>query len=119
MDIIFIEDLQIEAIIGIYEWERTMRQIVSLDIEMATDIRLAAASDRVEDTINYKKISKRLIQFVSESEYQLVETLAEQVAVLLMREFAISWLRLKLSKPGALRNSRNVGVLIERGQKPL
>lgn len=118
MDIIFIEDLQIETIIGIYDWERTVHQVVSLDIEMAADASRAAASDQVEDTINYKKISKRLIQFVGESEFQLVETLAEQVAGVLMREFGISWLRVKLSKPGALRNSKNVGVLIERGQKP-
>mgnify|MGYP001550010258 FL=1 len=116
-DIIFISDLQIETIIGIYDWERKVRQTVSLDLEMATDIRRAAASDRIEDTLNYKAVAKRLIAFVEESEFQLVETLAERIAEIVTGEFGVTWLRLKLHKPGALRGSRDVGVLIERGSR--
>ncbi|MDH3899494.1 MAG: dihydroneopterin aldolase [Gammaproteobacteria bacterium] len=115
MDIIFISDLRIETIIGIYDWERKVRQTVSLDLEMAADIRKAAATDRIEDTLNYKAVAKRLIAFVGDSEFQLVETLAEKIAEIIISEFNVSWVRLKLHKPGALRGSRDVGILIERG----
>jgi len=115
MDIIFISDLRIETIIGIYDWERKVKQTVSLDLEMAADIRAAAVTDRIEDTLNYKAVAKRLIAFVGDSEYQLVETLAEKIAEIVIDEFNVSWVRLKLHKPGALRGSRDVGILIERG----
>ncbi len=115
MDKIFISDLRIETIIGIYDWERRVRQTVSLDLEMAADIRAAAATDSIEDTLNYKAVAKRLIAYVEASEFQLVETLAEKIAGIVIDEFHVSWLRLKLHKPGALRGSRDVGVLIERG----
>jgi dihydroneopterin aldolase len=116
-DIIFISDLRIETIIGIYDWERKVRQTISLDLEMAADIRKAASTDSIEDTLNYKAVAKRLIAFVGESEFQLVETLAERIAGIVTEEFGVSWLRLKLHKPGALRGSRDVGVMIERGSR--
>jgi len=116
-DIIFISDLRIETIIGIYAWERKVRQTVSLDLEMATDIGKAAGSDRIEDTLNYKAVAKRLIAFVGESEFQLVETLAERIAAIVQEEFQVPWLRLTLRKPGAVRGSRDVGVMIERGTR--
>jgi len=115
MDIIFISDLRIEAIIGIYDWERVTRQTVSLDLEMAADIRRAAATDRIEDTLNYKAVAKRLIEFVGASDFQLVETLAERSAAIVLEEFNVAWVRLRLRKPGAVRGSRDVGVMIERG----
>ncbi len=118
MDLVFIEDLRIETVIGIYDWERKIRQVVALDLEMAFDNRKPAASDRIEDTLNYKAVSKRLTAFVEESSFQLVETLAERCAEIVRDEFGVSWLRLKLSKPGAVRGSRAVGVTIERGTKP-
>lgn len=117
MDIIYIRDLQIETIIGIYEWERRVKQIVSLDLEMGADIRKAAASDSIEDTINYKAVSKRLIEFVGGSSFFLVETLAERVAEIVLTEFRVPWLRLSVSKPGAVRGARDVGVIIERGSR--
>lgn len=115
MDLVFIEDLRIETIIGIYDWERSTRQVVALDIEMAFDNTRPAASDRIEDTLDYKAVSKRLIAFVGESHFELVETLAERCAALIREEFGVAWLRLKLSKPGAVTGSRAVGVIIERG----
>ena len=115
MDIVYIRDLRIDTVIGIYDWEREVRQTVSLDLEMATDIRVAAVSDSIEDTLNYKAVAKRLIQFVEESQFQLVETLSERCAALVLEEFAVPWLRLRLSKPGAVRGSRDVGIVIERG----
>jgi len=115
MDIIYLNDLEIETIIGIYDWERRIKQKVRLDLEMATDIRRAASSDNIEDTLNYKSVAKRLIQFVSESEFQLVETLAERVAEIIISEFGIPWVRIKLNKPGAIRYAGDVGVVIERG----
>jgi dihydroneopterin aldolase len=117
MDIVFISDLRIETIIGIYDWERKIKQTISLDLEMGADIRRAAATDAIEDTLNYKAVSKRLIEFVGESEYQLVETLAEKVAEIVTGEFNVPWLRLTVHKPGAVRGSRDVGVIIERGSR--
>jgi dihydroneopterin aldolase len=116
MDRVFIEDLRIETIIGIYDWERTTRQAIALDIEMAFDNTKPAASDRIEDTLNYKAVSKRLIGFVEAAEFELVETLAERCADIIRSEFGVSWLRLKLSKLGAVTGSRAVGVIIERGR---
>lgn len=95
-----------------------MQQVVSLDLEMATDIRAAAASDDIVDALDYKTISKRLIQFISESRYQLIEALAEAVADIVRDEFGVAWLRLRISKPGALRGAQDVGLVIERGEKP-
>lgn len=117
MDIVFIEDLKIDATIGIYDWERKIKQTLAFDLEMATDISSAAKTDAIEDTLNYKAISKRVIVFVEASKYQLVETLAEKVAALILDEFDVSWLRLTLHKPGAVRGSRSVGIRIERGKK--
>ncbi|HLF31576.1 MAG TPA: dihydroneopterin aldolase [Xanthomonadales bacterium] len=117
-DRVFIEDLRVETVIGIYAWEREIKQVVSLDLEMGFDIRRAALSDAIGDTLDYKAVSKRLIQFVETSEFQLVETLAEQCAAIVLREFPVNWLRLKLSKPGAVRGSSAVGVIIERPAEP-
>ena len=115
MDKVFIEGLEIEALIGIYDWERRIRQPLRFDIEMAFDNRVPAASDRIADTLDYKAVSKRLIQFVSESSYGLVETLAEECAKIIVGEFNVKHVRLKLSKLGAVRGARAVGVIIERG----
>ena len=117
MDIIFITDLQIKTIIGIYDWERNVRQAISIDLEMATDIRKAAATDAIEDTLNYKAVAKHLIQYVEESSFQLVETLAERIAEIVLQDFDVRWVRLKLHKPGALRGAKDVGILIERGDR--
>ena len=116
MDIIYISDLRIETVIGIYDWERNIKQTVVLDIEMAGDCRRAALSDDVADTLNYKSVAKRLIDFVGTSEYQLVETLAERCAEIIMEEFQVPWVKLRVNKRGALRGARDVGVIIERGQ---
>jgi len=117
-DIIYLNDLKIDTIIGIFDWERRVKQTVSIDLEMATDIRLAAASDDIDDALDYKAVAKRLIEFVSASEFQLVETLAERCAELLLNEFNIPWLRLRLNKTGAIRGARDVGIQIERSRTP-
>ncbi len=118
MDIIYLTDLKIDTVIGIYDWERRIRQTVSFDLEMATDIRKAAASDTIEDTLDYKAVAKRLIQFVGESEFQLVETLAERVAGIILSEFNVPWVRVRLNKKGAVRHASGVGISIERGERP-
>ena len=117
MDIIYINDLRIETVIGIFDWERKIKQTVILDIEMGGDCRKAAASDSVDDTVNYKAVAKRLIAFVGDSEYQLVETLAERCAEIVLNEFDVPWVKLRLNKQGALRGARDVGVVIERGER--
>ena len=116
MDKVFIEGLEIDALIGIYDWERRIRQTLVFDLEMGFDNRRPAASDNIEHTLNYKAVSKRLIEFVDKSDFGLVETLAERCANIVLEEFAVSWLRLKLSKPGAVRGARAVGVIIERSR---
>jgi 7,8-dihydroneopterin aldolase/epimerase/oxygenase len=114
LDKIFLEDLRIDAVIGIWEWERRIRQTVSLDLEMAADIRKAAAGDEIDAALDYKRIAKHLIAFVEGSEFKLVETLAETLAKIVVTEFGVPWVRLSVSKPGAIEGSRNVGVVVER-----
>jgi 7,8-dihydroneopterin aldolase/epimerase/oxygenase len=118
MDIVFIHDLKIETVIGIYDWERKIRQTISLDLEMATDISKAAKSDNIDDALSYKTVAKRLIDFVEQSEFELVEALAEKICSIVLDEFAVPWVKLTLHKPGAVRGSQSVGVIIERGSRP-
>ena len=115
MDIIYLKDLRINTIIGIYDWERCTKQTVILDLEMGTDIRKAADSDSIKDTLDYKAVAKRLMSFVGDSEFELVETLAEGIAEILLKDFQVPWLRLQINKQGAVRGVRDVGVIIERG----
>jgi len=117
MDIVYIRDLKIETVIGVNDWEREVRQTVSLDLEMATDIRAAAETDDVADTIDYKAVAKRLISFVEGTDFQLVESIAERVSDIVREEFGVTWLRLRVSKPGALTGAKDVGVVIERGER--
>lgn len=114
MDKIFLSALSVECIVGIWEWERRVKQTVIIDVEMAADIRRAAASDRIEDTIDYKRVAKRLIAFVGDSQFQLVETLTERIAQLIVTEFNVSWVRVRLNKQGAIRGARDVGIEIKR-----
>ena len=113
-DTIFLSDLRVDAIVGIWDWERRIRQTVSIDLEMGADIRRAAATDSIDDTLNYKDVAKRVIQFVSDSEYQLVETLAEKGAEIVLDEFDLPWITVRVNKPGAIRGARDVGVRIHR-----
>lgn len=115
MDKVFINDLRINTVIGIFDWERDVRQTISIDLEMEHDIRKAAATDDIAHALDYKKVAKRLIQFVEDSQFLLVETMAEKSAALIREEFNVPWLKLTLRKPGALRGSKDVGVIIERG----
>ena len=117
MDIIFLSGLTTECIIGIWDWERRVKQKVVVDLEMGADIRRAAATDHIDDTLDYKRVAKRLLQFVGDSQFQLVETLAERIAELVITEFAVPWVRVRLNKQGAIRGSRDVGILIERSSK--
>ncbi|MES9860489.1 MAG: dihydroneopterin aldolase [Candidatus Thiodiazotropha sp. LLP2] len=114
MDIVFIRDLRIETVIGIYEWERGITQTVIFDLEMGADIAKGAKSDAIEDAVDYKAVSKRLVSFVRESKFQLVETLAERCAEIVLNEFQVPWVRLTLNKVGAVSAARDVGVIIER-----
>lgn len=116
MDKIFLSELKVDTVIGIWDWERKIRQTVVIDLEMSADIAKAAATDRVEDTLNYKSVAKRIQSFVADSSFQLVETLAERVAEIVRDEFEVKWVKVRVNKPGAIRGSRDVGILIERGQ---
>jgi 7,8-dihydroneopterin aldolase/epimerase/oxygenase len=118
MDIVYIRQLRADTVIGVYDWERTVHQSVYLDLEMATDIRQAAGADALEHTLDYAAISSRVVSFIEQSEFELIEAMAEQVAAIVLAEFQVPWLRLRLSKPGAVAQATDVGVLIERGEKP-
>jgi len=114
MDKIFLRDLEIETVIGIWEWERRITQKVSIDLEMATDALAASSADDVEATLNYRDVAKRLIAFVGESQFELVESLAEAVARVIVEDFNVPWTRVSVAKPGAIEGSRTVGITIER-----
>lgn len=118
MDRVFIQDLEVETVVGIYDWEREIRQKVVLNLEMAADNQRAATTDAIEDALDYKAVSKRLISFVGAAEFFLVETLAERCAEIVRNEFDVPWLTLRLDKPGAVTGSKSVGVMIERGRRP-
>ena len=118
-DRIFLHGLTTECIIGFIDWERRVKQTVILDIELPVDCRRAAASDDVADTLDYKKVAKRVLAFVEGSEFQLVETLAHRLALVILADFTVEWVRISLNKPGAIRGSRDVGVLIERTRADL
>jgi dihydroneopterin aldolase len=116
MDVVYIRDLRIDTFIGVYEWEQQVRQTISIDVEMATDIAHTAATDDLSTTLNYTAIADHIIAMVENKHFRLIETLAEQIATALRQEFAISWLRLRLGKPGAVPAASDVGVIIERGE---
>jgi dihydroneopterin aldolase len=115
-DSIFLADMRVDAVVGIWEWERKIRQVVSIDLEMGTDIRKAAATDSIDDTLNYKNVAKRVQQFVADSQFQLVETLAERIAEIVLAEFDVPWVVVRVNKPGAIRGARDVGVRIRRSK---
>ena len=114
MDSIFLNDLKVETIVGIWDWERKIRQTVSIDLQLGADIKRAAASDSIDDTLNYKLVAKRVQQFVSESSFKLVESLAENIAEVVIAEFEVPWVEVRVNKPGAIRGARDVGVNIRR-----
>ncbi len=118
MDKIFLNELKVDTVIGIWDWERKIRQTVVIDLEMSADIAKAAATDNVDDTLNYKLVAKRIQSFVADSSFQLVETLAERIAGIVRDEFDVEWVKVRVNKVGAIRGSRDVGILIERGQRP-
>ena len=117
MDMVYIKGLKTDAVIGVYDWEREIRQTLVLDLELASDNRAAAATDGIAEAVDYDAISKRILAYVQASEFELIETLAERVAEIILTEFNIPWLCLKLGKPGAVAEADDVGVIIERGSR--
>lgn len=117
MDTVFLTGLRVDAVIGIYDWEREIRQTLVVDLQMATDIRQAAATDDINFTLNYKSISDRLVEYIGSSSFGLIETLAERIAQIVKDEFDVAWVRVTLHKPGAVPAADDVGVIIERGSR--
>ena len=118
-DRIFLHGLSAECIIGFIDWERRVKQTVELDIELPVDCRHAAQRDEVADTLDYKKVAKRVLAFIEASEFKLVETLAHRLALVILEEFAVEWVRLSVNKPGAIRHSKDVGVAVLRTRADL
>ncbi len=117
MDIVFLGGLEIETIIGIYDWERETKQTVALDIEMAFDIQKAAETDDIQYALDYKIVSKRIISFVETSQFLLVERLISEIASIIRHEFNVPWVKITLNKKGAIRGASDVGIIIERGER--
>lgn len=117
MDIVYIRDLRVDTVIGIFDWERKRKQTVCINIEMGADISKAAKTDAIEDALDYKAVSKRIINFVETHHYQLIERLVEEIAHIILAEFKAPWVKVSLGKPGAIRGAVDVGVVIERGKK--
>lgn len=115
-DTVFLHDLRIETVIGIWDWERKIRQTVSIDLEMGADVRHAAAHDDIEHTLDYKAVAKRIQSLVGDAEFNLVETMAERIAEVVLTEFNVPWVQVRVNKPGAIRNARDVGVSIFRSK---
>jgi 7,8-dihydroneopterin aldolase/epimerase/oxygenase len=118
MDLLYVRNLKVDCVVGAFEWERRIRQTVAIDLDLAADAARAARTDRLADTVDYKALAKRLADVVGKSEFRLVETLAERVAQIVLGEFTVAWVRVRINKKGALRHATDVGVVIERGQKP-
>lgn len=117
MDLIYLHDLKVDTVIGIWDWERRTTQRITIDLDIAVDIGRAASTDAIQDTLDYKSVAKRVTGFVAESRFQLVETLTEKIAQLLLTEFPTTWVRVRINKKGAIRGASDVGVVIERGRK--
>jgi len=117
MDTIFLNDIRVETIVGVWDWERRMPQSVSIDLEMGADVRRAAETDSIESTLDYRAVAKRVTGFVAESRFQLIESMAEGIAEIITGEFAVPWVKVSVHKPGAVRGSRDVGIVIERGER--
>ncbi|MEX1032079.1 MAG: dihydroneopterin aldolase [Cellvibrionaceae bacterium] len=117
MNILFIRELKIETIIGVYEWEKRNKQTLIFDIEVEADISKAIETDELQYTLDYKAMADRLTEYAANNHFNLVEALAERVAGILQQEFGATWVRLRVAKPGPLDNARDVGVVIERGRK--
>ncbi|VUD40386.1 Dihydroneopterin aldolase [Thalassocella blandensis] len=115
MDIVFIRDLQVEAVVGIYEWERKVRQPVLINLDMGHDNSVPAKSRNIEDALNYKAVADRICNLVVDQKFELLETMAEEIALVLQHEFAVPWMRISCAKPTVLTHVREVGVTIERG----
>ena len=114
MDIIYLRDLKIPCTIGVWEWERQTKHTIAIDLDMAADTRAAARTDQLQDTLDYKAVAKRLIDYIGKSEFKLVETLAEKVAETVLSEFSVAWVRVRINKKNAIRGASEVGVVIER-----
>ena len=117
MDIVYLHNLRVDAVIGIFEWERRIKQTILIDIDMGTDISKAGRTDSIDDAVNYKAVSKRVISIAQNSQFSLVEALAEHVARTVLDEFGVVWVRIRINKQGALRDVKDVGVVIERGER--
>lgn len=118
MDIIFVHGLKVDCVIGVWEWERRITQCITIDLDLGADIAPAAKSDDLEDTLSYKGVAKRVREFAADSGFKLVETLAEEIAGILLKEFSVPWCRVRIDKGAAVRGARSVGVVIERGNRP-
>ena len=117
MDVIFIHGLKVKTRIGVFDWERRIKQNLLIDLEVETDCRKASENDDLNDALSYKDVASRVSELVAESQFKLVESVAERIASVILEEFPTTWCRVKVSKPRAVENSVSVGVIVERGER--
>ena len=115
-DQVIIDGLEVEAIIGIHDWERRVRQVLRLDVAVGTDVARVAATDDIALAVDYSVLAECLGDFIRVGEYRLLETLAEDAAAMILAEFAVPWVKLAVRKPGAVAAADSVGVVIERAR---
>ena len=119
MDIVYVRGLEVKTVIGVYDWEREIKQPVSVDLDMACDISKAADTDDHKYVLDYKIVCVRVTEFIEKSDLQLLEAMAEAIAALVRKEFHVPWVRVRVGKPAAITGAKEVGVLIERGTRPV
>ncbi len=117
MDIVYLHNLKVDTVIGVWEWERRIRQTLIFDIDLGTDVSRAGESDAIEDTVDYKAVSDRVMSFARGSEFRLIEALATHLAKIILDEFDVRWVRIRINKQGVVRHVRDIGVVIERGER--
>jgi 7,8-dihydroneopterin aldolase/epimerase/oxygenase len=117
MDVIYLHNLRVETVIGVWDWERRIRQNLLIDIDLGTDVSRAGETDDIADTVDYKAVSDRVISFTAGSEFRLIEALADRIAAIVLEEFDVKWIRVQINKQGVVRHVRDIGVIIERGER--
>ncbi|WP_018138247.1 MULTISPECIES: dihydroneopterin aldolase [unclassified Thioalkalivibrio] len=118
MDRIYLKDLRIDAVVGVYDWEQRIQRPLRFDIQLATDTRIAAHSGEITDTVDYEAVANAVRAIVTREPHALLESLAEEIAEALMAEFRTPWVRIELGKPGAVAGVAEVGIVVERGTLP-
>ena len=118
MDIVYVKGLEVKTVIGVYDWEREIKQPITVDLDMASDISRAASTDDHNFVLDYKIVCVRVTELIERTHLKLLEAMAEEIASFVRNEFNVPWVRVRVGKPAAITGAKDVGVIIERGTRP-